>query len=667
MGYTFGAVEVSSRKFGKIIEDSGKRFKVLWSTSETSESGIPESTKVILNSPTFFNLVQPERNSELFDENPTQLVLEVLWESRALSSQRAGTNGSTAYTSSGSRLGALSTLELKSKLLKAGIEKSILDSRWAKIRKSLFSADGPVKCDDQMFWVETFEVTVSGAIDVDWEALAKSKAMTAVSPSPAKSRADKTPNLKKESVKKSGTAPSEDSDVTSADLWLLFISHLENNQPQDGALFNNEMEILANLANFDSKFLGLSSVSKSDLGLAAKRTKSSQAYVMAMVLAAEVSESNKQTARDALSLVINIVRTASQEGGELKQSNRLALARLLLSFPKAATSPDFSNELFPGVCALVLNLTNPKLAVVKESTVNELSKRIATDKSHRLGDLLPVMHALPWSNQWRRPLVSSLLRTNHPVLQNSGFWDGLDIQSLAWLSAHENWQQLINRVTVRANVQSAVNDALVNLSPGECLSALPLLDLLGPIASQSTLQIVITRALKSNTFAQIALSELANEDELHRTTKALEAAQNQIGATQARLLEMDQRLIESQNEIDALNARLAAASDQVSSLRDSERMQYQIDAAKIVARILATLDNELSPNYPAQALVQSQASRLGITRIFRAGDIEEFDGTVCDDPENKAGEGSTVRVISPGYAWHSDNQTLVLLRALVSL
>ncbi len=82
MGYTFGAVELATKKFGKIMNDKGKNFEVLWSTGEISQSSQPAARKVILNSPLFFSLIQPERNQELFDSNPAQLLIDMLLEAR---------------------------------------------------------------------------------------------------------------------------------------------------------------------------------------------------------------------------------------------------------------------------------------------------------------------------------------------------------------------------------------------------------------------------------------------------------------------------------------------------------------------------------------------------------------------------------------------------------
>ena len=228
MGYTFGAVELVTKNFGKIIDDKVKNFDVLWSTGEISTSSQPEVRKVILNSPSFFNLIQPERNQELFDTNPLQLLKEILWEARCQAEEIAS-KAATTKASTNKRLGAFSTTDLKKMVLSFGIAEEIWDKTWNKTRKALVSPDNKIGADGALYWLSDSEVEIASPIDVDWGNLgSREESGLHLVETPIHSNSISVEKAKpKKITKRVIKSPVLDMPVNASDPWSQFLALLE--------------------------------------------------------------------------------------------------------------------------------------------------------------------------------------------------------------------------------------------------------------------------------------------------------------------------------------------------------------------------------------------------------------------------------------------------------
>jgi hypothetical protein len=667
MGYTFGAVELATKKFGKIIDDRGKNFDVLWSTGEISKSSQPAVRKVILNSPLFFSLVQPERNQELFDSNPLQLLEEILWEARC-HAQEIAAKAANTRASSNKRLGAISTTDLKKIVLSFGIADEIWDKAWNKTRKAMLSPESKIGADGPLYWLSDSEVEIASPIDVNWVDLGSTKKPGPLSvETPVDSNTNSVePTRPAKPAKKASKSPVLDVPLDANDPWSQFLALLDNRSPQELPLFPVAGELLDWISTLEPQFKLLDAASIKKVTEALSRTKSGHAYLIGCTLTSTQVELVGKIAQSALSVAVAILQLAASEAEALTVVQRVALSKMLLASPSTATSGQIENSEFGRVCALVLSLTSPDLAMVKEATVSELIKRLKSHPSQTLTNLPLVLEALPWGKSERQRLTEVLIKQQSSVAKAQGFWQGLDVASLIWLVKLDGWNLLVNRPTSRAFIQAGLEKTLASMSPQDCLNAIPKLELIGSVAGDESLASLVARAFEGNKYTQSAWAKLSKESEIAALQRDLRASESSLSESLQRFEDAEQRIAELFAQVETLNAKLEAAGDKVVTMRENERLQYELDAAKTLARMLSTLDNELGASYQGRDRVISQGGRLGISQIFASGESETYSPATCDDPEDKAVEGDLVRIIASGFKWSGGDQSVVLVKALVA-
>jgi hypothetical protein len=666
MGYTFGAVELATKKFGKIVDDKGKNFEVLWTTGEISKCSQPEVRKVILNSPLFFSLIQPERNQDLFDSNPLQLLKEILWEARCQAEEIAS-RAADSKASSNKRLGATSTIDLKRTVLSFGVAEAIWDKTWNKTRKAMLSPASKIGADGPLYWLSDAEFEVTSPIVVEWGNLSSAEKTDPLAETPANSDATTVEPVKsRQPSKKVGKTPVEVVPVDANDPWSQFLSLLENRGIRKAPLFLAAGELLDLISALEQQFKLLDTSSMKKVTEALARTKSEHAYLVGCTLTSTQVELGRKIAQSAQSLAVASIQWASSQAEALTVVQRVALSKILLTSPTTATSSQIEDSEYGKVCALVLSLTSPELTSVKDATVSELAKRIKSQPSQTLAYLPLVFEALPWGKVQRQRLTEVLIKQQSSAIKDQDFWQGLDVASLIWLEKVDGWDLLVNRPSSRAVIQGGLEQTLASMSPQACLDALPKLELIGRVAGEESVTGLVLRALKANKHTQSALSKMSKESELDALQGALKASRSSLAESLERFEDTERRTSELVAQVEALNAKLEAAGDQVVTMRENEKLQYELDAAKTLARMLSTLDNELGPDYQGRDRVVSQSGRLGISQVFAAGDTETFAPTTCDDPEDTAADGDLVKIIASGFKWSGGDQSVVLVKALVA-
>lgn len=660
MGFTFGAVYTSTKQFGKIIEDKGKNFLVILSTGQVVETGHPVARKVVLNSPTFFSLIQPERNPELFESDPVQLIREILWERRCLSADPQGR--------SKNRPGAQSTIALKKTVLGYGVPAPNWGKMWPNLRKELTAEESGVGSDGSEFWLSTPELKISGEISVDWESFMSVK----ISPATPNADGDLTKIDHRES-QASSAAKSEvrsknapQADQTHTDPWLAFLAKLESRSSETSGSAIEALRVLELFPALEQRFLSLAAPTKAQLSTALTRTGSTEAYLLGAMLTTTPIEQKRKIGQSAHALAIEVFEQSVRSHGSLSTGQRVALSRLVLTAPGATTSQIIRNDQYGQFSALVLSLTSPDLLEIKASIVLELAKRIKLAPAGALDGVSQVLTLLPWGTPLRQPLAEALLSHSSPETKTPDFWNGLDIKSVLWLSSLSKWPTLINRSTSRALVQTALEKSLAASNAAACWEVLNNLDILGQLISQGAIDSLVVRALQSNPRTTNTLSAMSREGELMALDAELRNAQSTAEERLKTVEESGMRVAELLLEVEVLSGKLLAAGDQVGKMRDSQRLQYELDAAKTLARILSTLDNELGPGYQGRDRVVSEGKRLGLSQIFVTGGTETFAHSTCDDPEDEAVEGDSVKIIASGFNWSGGDQSVVLLKALVS-
>jgi hypothetical protein len=159
---------------------------------------------------------------------------------------------------------------------------------------------------------------------------------------------------------------------------------------------------------------------------------------------------------------------------------------------------------------------------------------------------------------------------------------------------------------------------------------------------------------------------MSKQSEIAALQSELVASQSSLNDSIQRFEDAETRISGLLSQVETLSAKLEAAGDKVGTMRENERLQYELDAAKTLARILSTLDNEFGPSYQGRDRVISQGGRLGISQIFAAGETETYRPAICDDLEDNAIDGDSVKIIASGFKWSGGDQSVILVKALVA-
>jgi hypothetical protein len=662
LGYLLGAVDSATRSFGKIIDGQGKRFTVLWSDGRVTETGIPDAKKVVLNSPSFFNEIQPERNQELFEANPFQLVAELLWETKCLAAESAKHSTSKKK----GRPGALSSSEIKSFVLASGVAASTWEKSWAKIRKSIGTSETQLAVDGQDYWLSESDFSVSNPIDIDWDSLmgasssAKDSALDLLVNQVDENEQvppNSSPKTDLDSLDKNGEALPQNA-------WLKFKVAIE--RKVEFSLSLSATEALQELELIADNARTLDSASLSALQNLISKTKSADVYLIGSVIARSALEPAKKQAQQASLRIAQILEALSSFAEDLSVTQRVTLSSLLLSDQSAVFIKRVTDDALAKVAWLVLSLTSPELLSIKDLVVAEILARSRAGLDFSDEMMLSLLANLSWRDTKRRSLTEHLIRRDSKILRSSDFWRGVSLEELPWLAQLEHWQRLINKDSVSQPLSAAISAHLETLNQKDAIQALLLVDFFGQIVDQPAIDSLVKRALESNPQTRISLQSFSSQAQIDALEVRIAEAARSTSDLQRRLVEAEAARSSYERQIELLTQKVDVAANQVTKLRENEKAQYQLDAAKALARILSTLDNELGENFTGRELVLDQAKKIGIIELFEFGAIEIHSQETCDDPSSSANPGDEIRVVAPGYAWSDGNQRVVLVRALVT-
>jgi hypothetical protein len=660
--YLLGAVDGATRSFGKIIDGQGKRFTVLWSDGRVTETAIPEAKKVVLNSPSFFNEIQPERNQELFEANPFQLVAELLWETKCLAAESAkhGTSNKKG------RLGALSRSEIKSFVLASGVAASTWDKSWAKIRKNIGNSETKLAVDGQDYWLSESDFSVSNPIEIDWDTLIgasssrKDSALELLV-----NQVDENPDvLTNSSLKTNLDSPDKHGETLPQNAWLKFKVAIERKEEFSLSLSGTgtlqELEVITENART------LDSASLSALQNLISRTKSPDIYLIGSVISRSALEPARKQAQQASLRIAKILETISTFADDLPVTQRVTLSNLLLSDQSAVFIMKVTDHALAKVASLVLSLTSPELLSIKDLIVAEILARSRAGLDFSDEMMLSLLGNLSWRDTKRRSLAERLIGQDSKILRSADFWRGVSLEELPWLAQLEHWQRLVNKDAVRQPLNAAISAQLETLNRRDALQALPLIDFFGQIVDQPAIDSLVKRALESNPLTRVSLQSFSSQAQIDALEERIAEAIRSTSDLQRRLVEAEAVRSSYERQIETLTQKVDLAANQVIRLRENEKSQYQLDAAKALARILSSLDNELGENFTGRELVLDQAKKIGIIELFEFGAKEIHSQETCDDPSSSANPGDEIRVVAPGYAWSDGSQRVVLVRALVT-
>ncbi len=658
MGYEFGVVRNSDSAFGKILEDQGKTFDVLWSSGEVSPSDLQLSKKVVLNSPSFFALVRPDRNQAVFNQSPAQLAIEVLWEANSLLQE----NAKKLNKDPGQPV-KLSSSALKEKLQTAGLSAAEVEAGWKQLRREAALAGSQLALDPKGFWLQTSDVEVKDAILVDWGALSSAAQKQAVSQA-ASEASEQT--LGASATTGDAQIPESKLNVTRATIDNTWAEVAELMATLAAQVDAGELSLIEALeALFASASLAESN--QKEFRSAWGSSSSPRVQFLGSFLIGSPIKASKELSATALGDFANAISLFASKDDAPNKTQELALVRALGCVDVSALFKVLPDKNFVSSLSFILSLLEQVDKPLAATAAEEFSRRIRAGLAVENEEIEKLQTFAPWGSPWKPRIVEALMECLSPVLNRREFWNGISLAEVASLArSSKAWPRATSRPLVREPLGNAVSRALTETTPQEALSAMAVLPAIGSLLEQKEIDRFVSFALESTMLTRRSLEVLKNSSEFKESEKELSSLKEQLTWSSDQLTLATAKVAALTAELEQVNQRLNTAERHIVATRESERKQFEINSAKEVAQFLVALDTELGPLYEGRNSLLAQARRLGIEEIASQGVEVSFSSQECEDPENKALEGDTVLIVSPGFRWSSSGQVVVLSKALVA-
>jgi hypothetical protein len=220
--------------------------------------------------------------------------------------------------------------------------------------------------------------------------------------------------------------------------------------------------------------------------------------------------------------------------------------------------------------------------------------------------------------------------------------------------------------SLRPVVEKVAAKLLQSLSPTEALPLLAVSNQIDNLLGEEAVTKLILLGLTSQSSTKKALDAISNNKDLELLRSKLDTKTKELNIALAETSKTKAVALELEQKITSLEAKIAKAGEASESVRDGVKQQFALDAARKVVRILAFIDAEFGHEYEGKPRVLSLAQSLEISSFATVGEVAIFNFTHFDDYEGRSAEGDSVKVLAPGYLWGSEEDSIVLLKAVVT-
>lgn len=634
-------VENESSRFGKIQIDFGKQFIVLWTDGSVSKESMPHTKKFVMNSPSFFALVSPGRNPQVFDSEPLQLVLEVLWEKRSLTPQSC----------------ALDIAKIGSAVLQVGVSKE----KFEKARKALISdlkSDKRIKLKGTTYQIIVEEFEVHEPVSFDWAALEAEPIVIAKLASMANEVSGKGISIE--------SLSSANLDQTWREFYLQTTgSSLEVNLPTEPdrilQIFFELEERFKKLDTKSRKFLASSKFDALDTTLG----------LLASWITGRSLNSETKVGKDTVNLALRILLAKNDKGNQSSAID-VALARLseLISeedYLKAANTPLMMLNISKALATLPPGDYGYRARVALVAEVAKIVSKDSVSLTQKESDLLlQLIQSHGWGSSERKILNEALFLVNSEIIQEESFWNNLDLDSFEDLTESPHWKIIVGKEATGRLLSTAVANLLSRLSPSDSLAVLPYAESIAEAVGPDRIPDLLTRALTSTGSLSNALSQISNAELVVSLRSEADSLYERTLELELQLKSLTKQLDYSSQVVLELQSRLAAVAQERSGIDEQNREKFEIGAARSLARIMNVVEkyggNEATKNEEVQAAL----AVVGLSSTARLGEVMEFLFEIHEDPEGHAVEGDSVLLIASGYRWTGSTESVVVQKALVS-
>jgi hypothetical protein len=238
---------------------------------------MPSTKKKIMNSPSFFALVRPERNAEVFDSQPLQLVLEVLWEKKMLNPRTC----------------SLDKAAIREAMALLGIDETQFEASWKNL-SLLLKAEKRIQIKGGSYQLVDDQFEIHDPLSVDWLALEQ------------ESDSEATVNL----------------GGSWHDFYLGVIG-----SPVANSSIGNPAELIQMYLALDERFKKLDKESKRFLTSECLHTKNVVLELLACWVTSQSLSSITKTGEGAVELALSVIRTMS-DISDKSSSTEVAVAKL---------------------------------------------------------------------------------------------------------------------------------------------------------------------------------------------------------------------------------------------------------------------------------------------------------------------------------------------------
>jgi len=640
MNVVMCGVDSESGRFGKIQTDYVKRFIVLWTDGTVSENSLPKTKKALMNSPSFFAMVRPLRNQQLFEKEPLQLALEVLYEKRSL----------TPHSSS------LDMEKIGRALIQAGVPKDKFEKARKELRSDLKS-DKRVKVSGSTYQITVEDFRVHEPIEVDWAGL------------------EADPNVISQLGSMAG-APEGTISIESTlsgnleEMWRGFF--LQTTGQSTGAPLPVEPDrILQIFLNLDESYKKLDKKSQKFLATGEFEFTDLALGLIANWVTRRTLRTDTRSGKESINLALSILM---RDNGNLSQTSAMDVARARLS--ELISENDY---LIAGGSLLQTLKLSKALSTLppgeydyhgRLSLCVELAKTVRKNYSALTKEenylLLQIAQNHHWGSSERKVLNEALLSSKSKIIEDESFWTSLDLESLKDLTQSPHWKMVAGREGTRGLLSNAVVNLLTRLNAMELLGVLPYADSLAEAIGQERMPDLLTRALASSAALNKAFMKVSNTDLVVDLRKQSASLSEKALELEGKLQGVTKKLDASSEVIRELQSRIATVAQERTSGENQNLEKFEIQAAKSLAQIMNVIEKYGGEQTSTKEEVQAALAMVGLSPLAKLGDIVKFSFEIHEDPEGLAVEGDSVRLIASGYRWTGSTESVIVQKALVS-
>ncbi|MEU6036054.1 hypothetical protein ABZ801_11660 [Actinomadura sp. NPDC047616] len=271
----------------------------------------------------------------------------------------------------------------------------------------------------------------------------------------------------------------------------------------------------------------------------------------------------------------------------------------------------------------------------------------------------------------RAVLVAAVARAWPERVTEEIWWEGATATALAEAAAGT-----LSRVTARPDVAERILAPLLARELPNVTSRVRLARLMG-MPTEFVQQ--VPPAAVTNAFRRVAASDpavedwlrlLAQDDRMSRLEEELERARTDARLAAERAEQAEARNRDLLGQLERLEARLRETHRQSVSMRAAQERQVKIDAVRSLADLAAEVEELAAGKADPDVVMERVRALASDQELEPIGDVgveTTFDRETHEPLVGAPQDGQTVTVLRPGYRWRSDDENLVLFRALVSV